>query len=83
MMTDTHRLCDFNPLRVTVTVTLLAVLLALYGVLSYRAAVERIPETGRAVPIEELRAAWAEAAEDEIARRVSTTMPQSRPERRP
>lgn len=44
--------------------------------------IAEIPEPGRATPIEELRAAWAEP--DEIpAKRTPFTMPQPRQERRP
>lgn len=67
-----------DPLRVSVAVAILAVWLALYGVLRYRAALEAIPEIGRATPLQELRAAWAEGEEEA---RVPATMPRKRSEK--
>jgi hypothetical protein len=73
-----HSVC---PLQVSVAVAILGTWLALYGVLRYRAALEAVPEIGRATPLSELRAAWAEADEEEKAR-TPVTMPQKKPEGR-
>lgn len=73
-----------DPLRVAVAVALLAVVLAALATLVVRERIARLPEIGRATPIEELRAAWAEADEGE-ARTPSppVTMPKIRPRPRP
>jgi hypothetical protein len=83
-MPESRRWHDINPVNLSATVAILAVVLVLHAILSYRAALERFPEIGRAVPIEELRAAWAEADETEPppANRPPFTMPQHRQENR-
>jgi hypothetical protein len=60
----------------------LAIALAAVVWLDTRRRIEALPEIGRATPIEELRAAWAEADEEEKSREP-VTMPQLKPERCP
>ena len=61
---------------------LAAITLATWAMNAYRVWVARLPEIGRATPIEDLRAAWAEA-EETPAKRTPFTMPQPKTENRP
>lgn len=72
--------------KVVVAALFVMVVVALMGALYLRRQVAAIPEIGRATPIEELRAAWAEAEAEYGPRKskpVPFTMPQPRPEIRP
>ena len=65
-----------RPMVVLELVAVGMIALAALATLVYRERMARLPEIGRATPIEELRSAWAEAEREQAAPRVSpVTMP--------
>jgi hypothetical protein len=68
---------EVDYVKVVTTIAILTVLMALFAALVWRGFLARQPEIGGAVPIEELREAWAEEAREAGVSAPKITSPMS------